>query len=274
MNVVDRLAEVLKELKLSGVAETLELRQAQAVEENLSYLEFVYRLLSDEVDWRRSKSLERRVHRAGFDQVKYLEDFEFGFNPKIPKAKVLELATCSFVARKENVALIGPAGVGKSHLAQALGVRACRAGYNVLYMPADRLVAELRASKADDSYEAVLARLVKPHLLIIDDLGLRPLVGDGPVALYDIIRLRYERGSIIITSNRAIEEWYPLFRDDLLASAALDRFCHHLHVVVMEGRSYRTARRHARPGSGRQSSPKHDDPEQGKKKSATVAVDA
>lgn len=239
MHVNDELIPILKKLRMSGVLDTLDLRQRQAAEDNLSHAEFLFRLLSDEVERRESKQLQLRLSRAQFEHATTLDDFEFNFNPQIPKTRILDLATCGFIDKAENVALIGPAGVGKSHIAQALGHRACRAGHNVVYLTANRLFSELRAARADNTQERKLLRFASPELLIIDDLGLRPLAHDEPVLLYEVIRQRYERGSLIITSNRDIHEWFPLFQDDLLASAALDRFLHHAHVIVMQGRSYR-----------------------------------
>jgi len=242
MHPTDDLVPILKKLRLSGVLESLDLRRRQASDDSLSHPEFLYRLLQDEVERRESKQLMQRLRRAQFEQEKTIEDFEFHFNPRIPKAKIIDLATCSFIERHDNVALIGPAGVGKSHIAQAIGHRACRAGCQVLYITAHKLFAELRAARADNTQDRRLARFTAPELLIIDDLGLRPLAADEPVLLYEVIRQRYERGSMVVTSNRAIEEWYPLFQDDLLASAALDRFLHHAHIVVMDGKSYRNPR--------------------------------
>src|SRR5690606_38153246 len=132
-------------------------------------------------------------------------DFDFHFNPEIPKAKIIELATCSFVQRNENVLLIGRTGVGKSHIAQALGHRACRAGFHVLYVGASAMPMSLRAARADASYDKKLLRLTSPDLLVIDDLGLRPLVHDEALDLYEIIRRRYEQGATVITSNRDVE---------------------------------------------------------------------
>ena len=168
-----------------------------------------------------------------------LEDFEWAFNPQIPKAKIVDLATCHFVEKRENVLIIGPTGVGKSHISQALGERACRAGYSTLYASAHRMLSQVRASRADQNYDKRLLRFTAPDLLLFDDLGLRPLDGDEPIDLYEVVRARYERGSMIVTSNRALEEWYPLFRADLMASAAMDRLLHHAHVVVMESCSFR-----------------------------------
>jgi DNA replication protein DnaC len=209
------------------------------VEDSPSHSEFLMRLCADEVERRESKQLEVRLRRASFDTVKSLEDFEWAFNPTVPKSKILELATCGFVGKRGNVLLLGPTGVGKSHIAQAIGERACRAGHSVCYVSAHNMLAQLRSARADDSLDKRMLRFTSPELLIVDDLGLRPLDRDEPIDLYEVIRARYERGSMIVTSNRALEEWYPMFLDDLMASAAMDRLLHHAHVVEMRGDSFR-----------------------------------
>jgi DNA replication protein DnaC len=239
MGVADDLLRVLKKLRLSGLLQSLELRNRQAVDDGLAHIEYLYRVLHDEVDRRESKQLSRRLRRANFEGMKSIEDFDFAFNNNVPKAKVLDLATCQFVERRENVLIIGQTGVGKSHLAQALGQRACRAGYSALYVEVHEMLAQLRASRADQSYERKLARFEYPHLLVLDDLGLRPHTGEESVDLYEIIRRRYERGAMIVTSNRDLQEWYPLFGDQLLASAAMDRLTHHAHIVTITGPSFR-----------------------------------
>lgn len=239
MSVSDDLIPILKKLRLSGILQTLDLRTKEAVEASLSHSEFLFRLCSDEVERRESKQRELRMRRASFDCLKRIEDFEWSFNPQIPKAKIVDLATCNFVERKENVILTGPAGVGKSHIAQAIGERACRMGHSVFYTSAHRMLSDLRAARADQSYDKKMLRFTSPDVLVVDDLGLRPLELDEPIDLYEIIRGRYEVGSIIATSNRILEEWYPLFLDDLMASAAMDRLLHHSHVVIMDGDSYR-----------------------------------
>lgn len=239
MSIPSELVAVLKRLRLSGVLDTLDLRAREAVEEDLTHGEFLLRLCTDEVERREQKQLDLRLRRANFDGTKRLDDFEWKFNPKIPKAKIIDLATCSFVGRHESVLMLGPTGVGKSHIAKALGERACRAGHTTVYVTAHKMLQELRAARADRTYDKRMLRFTSPGLLIIDDLGLRPLDGDEPIDLYEIIRARYERGAMIVTSNRALEEWYPLFRDDLMASAAMDRLLHHAHVVTLDGDSYR-----------------------------------
>lgn len=247
MNVANQIAPLLTRLRLSGLLHTLELRAEQAVDDKLSYLEFIYRVLSDEVERRDANKLNRRIKVANFEAHKTLADFDFSFNPQIPRERIIELGNTTFVERSENVLLIGPAGTGKSHIAQALGHRACRAGYKSLYVAAHRLLTDLRAARADQSWDRLMYRLCSVDLLIIDDLGLRPLALDEPVDLYEIIRRRYERGSLLLTSNRDINEWYSLFGDALLASSAMDRLLHHCHVVMLEGNSYRNPPSKQRP---------------------------
>jgi len=240
MGSLDELVPLLKKLRLSGVLETLDLRVREAAEDDVAHVEFLVRLLRDEVERRESKLMGTRIRKACFEHAKTLEDFDFVFNPTVPKAKVLELATCAFVPRHENVLLLGPTGVGKSHLAQAIGYRACRARHTTLFIAAHELFNELRAARADGTVHKRLQRYLNVDLLILDDLGLRPLQHTDPLDLYDLIRGRYERGAMIVTANRAVKELHPMFGDPLLASAALDRLLHHAHVLELNGHSFRT----------------------------------
>jgi DNA replication protein DnaC len=239
MQISHQLVPKLKNLRLSGILETLEIRNRQAIEERLSYVEFLQRLLEDEVERRAQKQLTLRLRRATFDLEKTLEGFDFSFNPSVNRQQVFDLATCLFIERKENVLVQGPAGVGKSHLAQALGHEACRRGFDVLFTNVTRMVAHLHGGRADGTYDRRLAAHVRPDLLILDDFGLKPLQAHAPEDLYDVINERYEKGSLIVTSNRAFSEWPDLFQSPLLASAALDRLAHNAHQIVITGDSFR-----------------------------------
>jgi DNA replication protein DnaC len=234
-----QLRPKLKSLRLSGILETLEVRTHQAITEQLSYGDFLQRLLEDEVERRAQKQLTLRLRRSTVDAAKTLESFDFGFNPTLNRQQLFDLATCRFVERHETVLIQGPAGVGKSHLAQALGHEACRRGFDVLFVATSRMLAHLHGGRADGTYERRLLTYTRPDVLIIDDFGLKPLVPLAAEDLYEIINERYERGAVIVTSNRAFAEWPDLFQNPLLASAALDRLAHHAHQLVITGDSFR-----------------------------------
>lgn len=240
MHPREELVPILKKLRLSGLFETLDLRVSEACSDQVSHHEFLVRLLRDEVERREAKQLGLRLRRANFEHAKTLEDFDFAFNPTIDKATIVDLATCGFVRTHENVLLLGQTGVGKSHVAQALGHRACRAGFRTLFIPSHQLFRELRSARADGTHHKRLQRFLTVDLLIIDDLGLRPLQDTDPMDLYDIIRGRYERGALVLTSNRDAEELMSLFPDPLLGNAAMDRLLHHAHILRLTGRSFRS----------------------------------
>ncbi|HYB72039.1 MAG TPA: IS21-like element helper ATPase IstB [Candidatus Sulfotelmatobacter sp.] len=256
MELTHQLTPMLRTLRLSGLLETLEVRNRQAVEGQTSFVEFLSLLLQDEVERRAQSALRLRLRRAAFDPSKTLESFDFGFQPKLNKAQVFDLATGAFVERHENVLLYGPTGTGKSHLAQALAHEACRRGFEVLWVPAAKMLTHLAGGRADGTHDQRLARYTRPDLLVLDDFGLKPLRAPGPEDLYDVIHERYERGSILLTSNRDRAEWADLFGDHLLASAALDRLTHGAHFVEITGPSFRAHQTRqqvaaARPGKPR-----------------------
>lgn len=219
--------------------ETIEIRNQQAIADNISYLDFIELLIQDEVERRNMRQLERRLKKAGFSADMTIESFDFAFNPMINRQRILDLATARFVEKRENVCLIGPAGVGKTHIASALAHQACRRDFDTLFVKTPKLIRHLHQGRADNSWETRLEYYLKPSLLILDDWGIRPFGSPAADDIYEIICERYERGSIIITSNRAVEEWPELFGDPLLASAALDRIVHHAHVITITGKSYR-----------------------------------
>lgn len=234
-----QLTPQLKRLRLSGVLESLELRNQQAIQDKLSYVEFLARLIQDEVERRAQKQLQLRLRRAAFHSDKTLEGFDFSFNPTINRQQVLDLAKSAYVAQHRNVLICGPTGVGKSHLSQALGHEACRRGADVLFVSTHKMLAHLNGGRADGSYDKRLQTYLRPDLLILDDFGLRPLGSPGSEDLLDVILERYERGAILITSNRAPGEWSNLFGDPLMASAALDRLAENAQILIITGASYR-----------------------------------
>lgn len=238
-----QLAPHLRRLRLSGILDTLEVRTQQAIAEHWSYVEFLARLIQDEAERREHKRLDLRLRRGAVDTTKTLELFDFAFNPGINRQQVFDLATCSFVRARRNVLICGQTGVGKTHLAQALAHEAARQGFEVLYTTADQLLRHLHAGRADGSTDQRLQRYLAPDLLVVDDFGLKPLPPTGPVDLYDVINGRYEKGSIVVTSNRAPTEWPELFGDPLLANAGLDRLGHRAAVLLITGRSFRMADR-------------------------------
>ncbi len=233
----------LKRLKLGGMLQTLELRVDQAHQEKLGHLAFLELLLEDEIQRRANKSLARRVQRARFDEPQTLSDFDFAFNPKIPSAQIRDLATCGFIERRESLLLVGPVGVGKTHLAQAIGHVACMQGKSVLFDKTTRLLADLGAGHLDATWERRLRRYLAPDLLILDDFGLRTFTERQGEDLYELISERVRRGSTIVTSNRPPAEWYALFPNPVLAEGALDRLINAAHHVTLQGKSYRPQRR-------------------------------
>lgn len=237
------LKTVLKRLKLSGLLPVLPDRAAYAVKAKLSPLDFLELVLQDEIDRREHKNLSTRVERAGFQETHTLEDFDWDAPVTFDRDRVRDLFGLGFLERRQDVLFLGPVGVGKTFLACALGHAACRAGRRVLFLRSDHLLRMIHQSRADNSTEKVLRSLLAPDLLIIDDFGLRRLNSQQSSDFYEVIIERHRRSSTIVTSNRTIEEWIPLFDDPILAQSALDRLAHNAFQVVIDGDSYRSRQR-------------------------------
>ena len=236
---IHQLENKMRMIKLSGMVETLDMRLSQAQKEGLAFTQFLEILLEDEVQHRANRKLASRIIRAHFEEDKSLEGFDFNFNPKLPTQYIRELATCQFIERKESVILCGPVGVGKTHLAQALGHQACRSGYNVLFMKTNRLLADLGGGRADETWEKRIQHYLKPNLLIVDDFAMKEFTKTQAEDLYELIDRRYHTSSLIVTANRAPKDWYPLFPNPVIAESALDRLVSCAHMITLTGKSYR-----------------------------------
>ena len=245
----------LRQLKLGGMALTLDVRASQAIERQLTPVEFLALLLDDELERRGQQRLAHRLAQSGCDAHKTLAHFDFAAAPGVNRSYIMDLAACTFIGRHENLLLCGPTGVGKSHLANGLAIEAMKRDLRVLSRPVQRLLADLNAARANGSYPRLLTRVLSVDLLVMDDFGLQPLSPQAAQDLYEIISERYERGSLIITSNRAFEEWTEVFGNELLAGAALDRLTHHVHTLIIRGESYRQRGRRKEVASGTPASP-------------------
>ena len=243
MNPMPELIPMLKQLRLSGILDSIESRNRQAIEKKFSYMDFLATIVQDEIARRSQKRLASAVRRANFRNQKTLEEFDFTFNPNINRALITELASCRFMAEKVSVLIVGPCGTGKSHLAQALGHCAVRQGHDVIFASCAQLLASLNAARAVGTYERKLQQLARVPVLIIDDFGLKPLRAPADEDLHDLIAERYEQAATIVTSNLDFTEWDQAFPGNrLLASATVDRLRHNAYCLTLDGASYRAPR--------------------------------
>jgi DNA replication protein DnaC len=256
MMTQNHLKQSAQALRLSGLLSSLEVRLQEAEANRLPYAQFLELVLQDELNVRGQRQIARRNKAAGFRETRSLDDFDFSFNPSIKRAQIYELAACHFIRERRDILLVGPPGVGKSHLAQAIGAEAVKAGCIVLYRSIFELVRELSSAETQASENRLLTKYLKPDLLIIDDMGLKVLPAKSGEILLEIIMRRYENRSTLMTSNRPIEEWGKLLNDVPAASAILDRLLHHAEVVAITGRSHRLAESTAERAA-RQSEPKN-----------------
>lgn len=236
------LTTALMKLRLGGMAKTLETRLLEAQSNGLAPIDLMSSLVSDELLRRSDRLIERRIKQAGFRDPKSLDAFDFGFNKKLDRRLVFELATGRFVAQHEDALFLGPPGTGKSHLAQAIGRAVITQGHRVIYREAHVLLEQLGEAAIDGTRRDAIEELATVPLLIIDDLGMRKLPSTAAEDLLELVMRRYERASTLITSNRPVEDWGKLLGDNAAVSAMLDRLLHHAHVLQCGPRSYRTQR--------------------------------
>jgi DNA replication protein DnaC len=233
------LESTLRQLRLSGLTQTLDVRLQEAASHNLSHAEFLELILQDELVVRDERQIQRRVKAAAFRELKPLDQFEWSFNPSLPKKQIFDLATCRFVREHRDALLIGPPGTGKSFIVQAVGYQAIKQGFTVLYRSIFDVVRDFLHDEVMGEDDKMLARYLKPDLLLVDDMGMKQLPRRSGEVLFEIIMRRYETRSTIMTSNRPLEDWGKLIGDVPSATAILDRFLHHAEVLSFSGKSYR-----------------------------------
>lgn len=235
----ERLQSYMSRLKLSHLPTVLDQIAEEAAAKDLGYLDFLERLLEEEAQAKHHRNVTLKTQLARFPYVKRLDAFEFSFQPSLDAKRIKELASLRFLEERANVLFLGPPGVGKTHLAIALGIEAITQGYGVVFTTLSGLLSSLERAKAQNKLEERLKTLGQPKLLILDEVGYVPLDRWAATCLFQIVCHRYERGSILLTSNKSYGDWGTLSPDPIIASAILDRLLHHSTTIVIKGPSYR-----------------------------------
>lgn len=236
-----RITELSNELQLQGIDNNAASVAQQAAEEEWDYLTFLEHVLTCEKQVRHQRKQSMFTRMAGFPSLKTLDEFDFRFASGVPKKQIDNLASLSFIERQENIVMLGPSGVGKTHLAIALGYKAAQAGIKIRFTSASDLILQLSTAQRQDKYKSTMQRSVQaPRLLIIDEIGYLPFNAHESKLLFEVIAKRYEKGSVILTSNLPFGQWGQIFANDTaLTSAMLDRILHHSHILQIKGESYR-----------------------------------
>jgi len=234
-----QLKSQLKALKLSGIAETLELRIMEAQNNQLAFTELLTMILTDEIETRQNRKLQRLISHARLDAGKTLESFDFSFNPSINASLIRELATCRFIEKGENIFLIGPTGTGKTHLAQAISHMACRQFLTVEFYNFHEFFSMLHKADLMNRIDKLMKSLIKADLIVIDDFAFKKIDQKSAEFLYAIVDARYRQRSIILTSNRAMNDWAAIFPDPIMANALMDRLAHNSYQIIIKGESFR-----------------------------------
>jgi len=236
---METIKKQLKQLRLSSAAISLAERNQYALDNKISYLDFLELVLDDEIASRQSNAYQRRLSQSKLNQQKRMDNYDFTYQPELDKKELMDLSACRFISENRNIIFMGKPGVGKTHLANAIGLEALKKGLNVLFIHANALIDQLQRSKADGKYPSMLKKISNVDLLVIDEVGFKKFPQNGIDDFFEIIRLRYETGSVIITTNRKFEDWGYLFGDTVMASAIIDRIVHHAKIIKIQGESYR-----------------------------------
>lgn len=237
--MIPRLELQLKSLSLTKILAHYQEEAHKAAQEKLSYESYLARLVEMEAMHKLDRSITAKIQKARFPSLKTLEEFDFSFQPQLNEKEIIRLASLDFIEKKENLLFLGPPGVGKTHLAIAFGVKACLAKYRVLFIRTQDLLANLSVAHQTGRLGQVLLNLSRLDLLILDELGYLPISPEQANLLFQFVSIRYEKGALILTSNYGFEDWGPIFTDQVIAAAIIDRLVHHSHIFVINGNSFR-----------------------------------